>query len=168
MDHTTKIAAIIPVATVIKGCPCCATRGNVTQVAGQPMFGVRCNGCPLTFPEVYSTPESAIIAWTLRRGTVASAGGRGTRNKCSWRKRRSCRRNFRLARERKRKKQITSKLLIMLPWVQALRKFERAESEEERVRAWASLKAMKSSVLSVPSLREFWKLFRNYAPEASD
>lgn len=165
MDHDNQTDRVTRLASVLKCCPCCAARGVVTQVAGQPKFGVQCNGCPLTFPEVYSTPESAIIAWSLRRGTVSSAGGRGTRDKCSWRKRRSCRKNLRLARKRKKKKQITAKLLIMLPWVQALRKFERAESEEERVRAWASLKAMKSSVLSVPSLRKVWKLFQNYAPE---
>jgi hypothetical protein len=168
MSDTHCTADVLQIGSLVKTCPCCAGRGVLTQAADETRFGVRCTGCPLSFPELYATPESAITAWSLRRGTVAAAGGRGTRDKCSWRKRRSCRRNLRRARGRKRKKDIIAKLLIMLPWTQALRKFEQAESEDERLEAWASLKAMKSSVLSVPSLRESWKTLQNYAPEESD
>lgn len=162
MDHTDE--AVIPIASVIKRCPCCAGQGTLTQTPGSAMYGVHCTGCPLTFPEAYSTPESAIAAWSLRRGTVSSTGGRGTRGKCSWRKRRSCRKNFRLARQQKKSNQLRNNLLIAIPWVWALREFEEAVTEEERTRAWASLKAMESKVIRVPNFRPLCKLLQKHAP----
>jgi len=163
MEHTDETVAI-PIASVVKCCPCCASRGVLTQTQGKSKFGVQCNGCPLTFPEVYSTPESAITAWSLRRGTISAAGGRGTRNRCSSRKRRSCKRNLRLARQKKRLKQVRANLLITIPWFRTLRAYERAESSEEKARARASLKAMEPQIMSIPSLRPFYKLIRQYAP----
>jgi hypothetical protein len=164
MNHTDQAVIIIPIASVIKRCPCCAGRGILTQVLGRADYGIHCTGCPLTFPEVYSTPESAVIAWSLRRGTVSAAGGRGTRNTCSWRKRRACRRNLKSARERKKVKLLKTRLLVLIPWVQALRSFEWAETDEQKTRAWSALKAMEAKVASVPSLRPFCKMLHRYAP----
>jgi|GEM_PF-4611844 len=157
MNHTDETIVSTPIASLLKRCPCCAAHGVLTQAPGQSKFGVQCNGCPLTFPEVYSTPESAITAWSLRRGTVSAAGGRGTRNRCSWRKRRTCRKNLRSARERRKVKLLQTRLLVQIPWLHALRAYDQAESSEEKARAWASLKAMESKVMSIPSLRPFCK-----------
>lgn len=165
MDDENEIGRTTLIASALKPCPLCASRGLLTHAIGKQKFGIRCIGCPASLREVFDTPEAALTAWCKRKGTASAAGGRGTRGKCSWKKRRTCRRNLRKGRNRKKKKQITAKLLIMLPWVQALRRFEGAESQSERVEAWAALKALKSSVLSVPDLRQSWKLFQPYAPE---
>jgi hypothetical protein len=164
MNKTNDVADAVEVGTLIKPCPCCAGRGVLMLDPGTAQYGIRCTGCPLTFPEVYNGPESAIVAWGLRKGTVSSAGGKGTRGKCSWRKRRACRKNLRTARGRRKVKQLKVRLLVQIPWLHALRAYEQAESNEEKAAAWASLKAMESKVMSIPYLRPFWKLLHKYAP----
>ena len=136
----------------------------MTQVAEQQKFGVRCVGCPVWIREVCDTPDAALTVWFKRKGTVSAAGGRAGKGKCSWRKRRSCRKNFRLARQQKKSNQLRNNLLIAVPWVWALRKFEEAVTDEERTRAWASLKAMESKVMGVPSYRPLCKLLQKHTP----
>lgn len=164
MTDTKDSNATIQIASIIKPCPFCSGHACITTAAEPGMFSVRCGGCSVALMETYENPESAVAAWRQRRGTASAAGGRSTRGKCSWRKRRSCKRNLRLARRRKKLKQITANLLITLPWVQALRKFERAETEAEKARAWASLKEMEPAVMSTPSLRPYYKFLNHYAP----
>jgi hypothetical protein len=164
MSDANRTDDVLQIGTLIKRCPCCAGRGILTQATGAAQYGIHCTACPLTFPEVYRTPESAITGWSLRRGTVSAAGGRGTRNTCSWRKRRACRRNLKSARERKKVKLLKTRLLVLIPWVQALRSFEWAETDEQKTRAWSALKAMEAKVASVPSLRPFCKMLHRYAP----
>jgi len=164
MTETNDKANAVEVGTLIKPCPCCAGRGVLMQAPRSAQYGVQCTGCPLTFPEVYNRPESAMAAWGLRKGTVSSAGGKGTRGKCSWRKRRACRKNFRSARQKKKKKRFRAYLLTTIPWVWALREFESATSEEAKARAWATLQAMQSEAMRFPSLRPLCKLLRGFAP----
>lgn len=164
MDHTNENTVSTAIASLVKRCPCCASRGVLTEAPSQSKFGAECNGCPLTFPEVYITPESAITAWSLRRGTVSAAGGRKTRGKCSWRKRRSCRRNLRSARERRKVKQLKTRLLVQIPWLHALRAYDQAESSEEKARTWAALMAMAPQIGNIPSLRSLFKKMRGYGP----
>lgn len=164
MAVMNNIADVLQIGTMIKACAYCGGRAVLTQISHKAQYGVRCTTCPLTFPEVYNLPVHAIAAWGLRRGTVSSAGGRAGKGKCSWRKRRSCRKNFRLARQHKKSNQLRNNLLIAVPWVWALRKFEEAVTSEERTRAWALLKAMESKVMGVPSFRPFCKLLQKHAP----
>jgi len=154
MDHIDETVIIIPIASVVKRCPCCAAHGVITQAQGQSKFGVQCNGCPLTFLEVYNTPESAIAAWSLRRGTVSSAGGRGTRGKCSWRKRRACRKNLRLARKRKKLKWMRDRVDAIITWLKPHRELEMAEMAEALAKSWAELTVLEPLIRQYPDLSE--------------
>jgi hypothetical protein len=164
MEHVNKINSVHPIASVLKKCPCCSSLGLMTKVAGQQKFGIRCTGCPVGISEVCDTPDSALAVWFRRKGTASAAAGRAGKGKCSWRKRRSCRRNARLARQNKEKKRIRAYLLTITPWVWALRGFEWASSDEAKARAWALLRAMEPQVMRFPSLRPFCKVLRDFAP----
>ncbi len=154
MDHIDEIIVIIPIASVVKRCPCCAARGVLTQAQGQSKFGARCNGCPLTFPEVYNTRESAITAWSLRRGSVSAAGGRATKGKSSWRKRRSCRKNLRLARKRKKLKWMRDRVDTIITWLKPHREVEMAEMRAALAKSWAELAVLEPLIRQYPDLSE--------------
>jgi hypothetical protein len=157
MNSIAETNQIVPIAITIKTCPFCANRGLVTQVADQARFGVRCCGCQAAFPETYDAPDSAIAAWCQRQGTASSAGGRGTRGKCSWRKRRSCRKNLRLARKRKKLEWIRDRVDTIIPWLKAYRAVERAEREAARAENWAWLKEREPQIMANPMLRKLYE-----------
>ena len=162
MDHTNETIIIIPIASAVKRCPCCASHGVVTHVEGQSRFGVQCNGCPLTFPEVYSTPESAITAWSLRSGTTSSAGGRVKQGRCSWRKRRSCRKNLRLARKRKKLKWMRDRVDTIMTWLKPHREMEMAEMEAALAKSWAELTVLEPLIRRYPDLSEILDLLKSH------
>src|SRR4051794_19166706 len=105
-----------PIATVLKPCPFCGGRACLIQESFQLAFGVQCSTCGAHVPEIYQTEEEAIAAWCQRRGTCAAAGGRATKGKSSWRKRRACRKNLRAARRKKKLKQLRTQCDVVVSW----------------------------------------------------
>src|ERR1051326_1964286 len=112
MDQTERA---LPVASMRSMCPFCRGRGLLTKTTHSNRYGVSCCGCPARFPETYQTPAEAVTAWSSRRGTVASLGGKATAGKCSRRKLRASKRNLRKAREKKQLKRIRAKIEALMP-----------------------------------------------------
>lgn len=152
MNATNEVIRSVSIATIIKPCPFCSGRGYVTKAPGRSKFGARCDGCQASFPEMFETPETAITAWCQRRGTVSSAGGRGTRGKCSWKKRRSCRRNLRIARKQKKLKWIRCRVDVLASQLKVYRAIERAELEAEAARGRAELMILEPLIRQFPDL----------------
>jgi len=142
----------IVIASITKPCPFCAGRGILTQAADRPVFGIQCTGCPSSFGHVFDTPDLAVAAWCLRRGTVSAAGGRASKGKLSWRKGRSCRRNLRRAREQKKLKWIGSRIDAMYRWLKEYRAKEIAESEAAFTASMAELGVLEPRIRRYPDL----------------
>jgi hypothetical protein len=142
----------VRIATILKPCPYCGSHGIITQAAGQTKFGLGCTGCPLLFPDIYDTPETAVTAWGLRQGTASAAGGRATRGVSTWRKRRSCRRNLRIARREKKLKWIRAQIEAAATRLKELRKIEIQEFEAEAVADFAWLQNAEPLIAGDPVL----------------
>jgi hypothetical protein len=138
MYDSTDINGAEVLATTLKLCPFCGSRGHVVRSANQSKFGVRCVQCAGGIPDTHLTLDLAISAWCQRRGTCAAAGGRATKGKSSWRKRRSSRRNLRFARKRKKLKLLKTRFEILAVQLKEFRAMEKTQLEAEIAndRAW--------------------------------
>jgi hypothetical protein len=158
MNCTNEIDVVTPIASVLERCPCCAAGGIITKVADQPKFGIRCTGCAVSVREVCDTPEAALTLWCKRRGTIAALGGKATRGKCSWRKRRSSRRNARLARKQKKLNWMRAKVDAMMPLIRAYREIEQAELDTLQAEDEAWFKEREHKIMADPVLRGMYEL----------
>jgi hypothetical protein len=154
MEHAHKTDSVLPIASVLKKCPFCASRGLMIQVADQEKFGIRCTGCPVWIREVCDTPDAALTAWFKRKGTASAAAGRAGKGKCSWRKRRACRRNFRVARKRKKLKWMRNRVDAIITWLKPHREAEMAEMRAALANSWAELTILEPLIRQYPDLSE--------------
>lgn len=168
MNLINESESPIQVATLLKWCPFCAGRACVTQAAGLPRFGVRCNGCMACLPEEFATCVAAIAAWCRRQGTVSAAGGRATKGKLSWRKGRACRRNLRRARERKKLKWIAKRCEAIQEVLKPFRAAELAEIEAAVAEDKVWLKENEAMILADPILRQIYDLMPSRRASASN
>lgn len=114
----------------------------MTWVALNPLlFGVRCHRCGASVPASHPDREDAVRAWNRRSG-LATLGGKATRGKSSWKKRRACRRNLGIARRRKKLKAVKTQIDTAASRLKVLREVELASLEEASARDRAELEAL--------------------------
>ena len=168
MEIKNEFNHTVPIATLLKRCPFCSSRAGVIRTAGQPVFGVRCGGCPVCLPEAFQSCEEAITAWCRRQGTISAAGGRATKGILSWRKGRACRRNLRRARERKRLKWIRTRVDAIASWLKECRAIEIADSEAAFATSMAELAILEPRIRQYPDLSEMLDDLKRRQAQAED
>jgi hypothetical protein len=100
---------------------------------------------------------------------VSAAGGRATAGKCSRRKRASCRRNFRRAREQKKLKQIRARLSVVAPLLKSFYASKLAELQAAAATNRAALRELEPAILADPVLRGLYEtLPSQMAPAATE
>jgi hypothetical protein len=153
------------IATALRPCPFCACRGLLTRTAGHDKFGVRCCGCEACLPEIHLSPEYAIGAWSLRRGTASYYGGKSTKGISSRQKRRACRRNLKKARNAKFFKRLLAQNEEKWVLLKKLRQEEMAEAQEQAALSRARLKILGPKIFADPQLSRFYRLLQNRNPD---
>jgi len=167
MNATNQHDRHVMIATTIKPCPFCSSRGVITQADDPPKFGVRCIGCPACLPETLQSSSEAMAAWCCRRGTAAAAGGRGTRGVSTWKKRRSSRRNMRIARRKKKLKWMKAHVKVTLKWLKMFTSTELADMEALVAKDRAELALLEPIIRKYPQASELydWILARRARAE---
>jgi hypothetical protein len=152
-----------------KQCPFCNGLAVVTTCYEPIRYGVRCTACEVIFLPVLESEAEAVALWNRRCGTVSAAGGRATAGKCSRRKRASCRRNFRRAREQKKLKQIRARLNVVAPLLKSFWESELAELQAAAAANCAALRELEPVILADPLLRGLYEMLPSQkAPAASE
>jgi hypothetical protein len=162
MHNVDLTEDVLPIASMRSVCPFCRGRGLLTRAAGSNRYGVLCCGCQARFPETFKTWDEAVAAWSSRRGTVASFGGRATAGKCSRRKLRASKRNLRKARERKQLKRIRAKLEELMPLLRAAREAEMADFQKQIAKDRAWVRSMEPVFRQHPALNQMLELLKGY------
>lgn len=159
------------IATATKKCPFCGNVGLVYHNDSARGIAIRCKGCTATFARSFPTLQEALRLWSLRLGTASAAGGRATRGTCSRKKRKTCRRNLKLARDRKKILKQRLHLLVITPLAHALRAFEVAHSPNDKKLIQEIISALEPTMKALPSLRPYLKcihLFRRCLNELEE
>ena len=88
---------------------------------------------------------------------MSAAGGKATRGVSTWRKRRSSRRNLRIARRKKKLKWIRTKCEALYWKLKPFREAELAEAEAALAQSHAELKQLEPKILADPLLARFYR-----------
>lgn len=157
-----QIKEDLQVATTVSICPFCAGRGYVIMTLDKQLFGVRCGGCQVFFPERFQTCQDAVAAWCLRRGTSSALGGAATAGVRSRRKLRAAKKNLRKARDQKQLKRIRAAIEVMVPLLREARRREIAKLEGKIAQERAWLQQVEPLLIRDPRLNELRQLLKQY------
>src|ERR1035438_8409471 len=133
---------------ILKQCPFCSGQAKVTTTLKPLRYGVDCSDCPAEIPALLLTQGVAIRLWNRRSGMASAFGGRATKGKSSWRKRRACRRNLRIARRKKKLKQIRTHVDVVVSWLKEFRAGELAEMQAAVAQGWEELKVLEPVIMA--------------------
>jgi hypothetical protein len=152
----------VPVATLVRNCPFCNSRGLLTLAVNPKGYGISCCGCLMRFPERFRTWDDAITAWMSRRGTVSSLGGKATAGRCSRRKLRASKRNLRRARERQQLMRIRAKVEKLASLVRIAREVEMADLQKKVAEDREWVRSMEPVFRQHPVLNQMLQLLKGY------
>ena len=156
-DHAVTDQADQP-NPILKCCPFCAGKAEVVTANEPTRHGVRCASCHAGFQPVFKDREEAFFVWNWRGGTSSAAGGRATKGISTAKKRRTCRRNLKLARKAKKLKKVWADVDAAYAQLKPLRAAQIAEAEAAAAKSRAWLKAREAEILADPLLRRVYDL----------
>lgn len=142
----------------LKPCAHCTGVARLVEALQPTRYGVQCSVCNIGFSPLHKTPDLAAAVWNRRKNGVSVAGGKATKGKLSWRKRRSCRRNLSIARRNKKLKWIRANVECAAMQLKKYREVERARTEAALAEDLAWLKQRESLIHADPGLQSLYEL----------